>query len=253
MEGTPIKINVINPEQSGGDKEERDHSARHLAREVLQYDETRQRAPEAQQLHGSAPAQERIGHVVVSAESKKHQEETIESPGKKVQLPPNGYHRVENWSRAELFAASEAIAVEGTTLRKIYETHLIGERALRRLVAEHLLGGDLVRALQREIVEHEIDFERDPALRDMVLQQGEDDGADAKVTEPSKGALEEMVKKAEANIAADDEGLSYESAPRESPIPAPSSARRLRTLDITMMITIAVLAILVIALYFWYK
>ena len=79
---------------------------------------------------------------------------------------------METLSRAELLSISEHIGVETSSLRNVYETHLIGEHALRRLVAEYLQGGDVQMALRREIVEHEIDHERDPALRDAVVPTG---------------------------------------------------------------------------------
>ena len=76
--------------------------------------------------------------------------------------------RIETLNRTELLAISEKIVIDGSSLRQIYETHLVGERGLRRLVAEHLRGGDIKKALRQEIVEREIDFERDPILRDMA-------------------------------------------------------------------------------------
>ena len=46
--------------------------------------------------------------------------------------------------------------------------HLIGEKGLRRVVAEYLRGGDFMKALKRELLEKEKDFERDPKLRDQA-------------------------------------------------------------------------------------
>jgi hypothetical protein len=79
-------------------------------------------------------------------------------------------------NRVELLAVSEKIIVEGTSLRHIYETHLVGEKGLRRLVAEFLRGGNLNKALKRELVEKEIDFERDPILRDKNRSDSNDGG-----------------------------------------------------------------------------
>lgn len=76
--------------------------------------------------------------------------------------------RVETLNRSELLSLSEKIIVEGSSLRQIYETKLVGEHGLRRLVAEYMRGGDIKKALRQEIVEREIDFERDPDLRDMA-------------------------------------------------------------------------------------
>lgn len=88
------------------------------------------------------------------------------------QLPrPANDKQVEALSRAELLALSEKINVGDSSLHQIYETHLVGERGLRRLVAEYMAGGDLKKALRREVVEREIDFERDPVMRDVKAVQ----------------------------------------------------------------------------------
>jgi hypothetical protein len=68
--------------------------------------------------------------------------------------------------KSELLEFAAKIEVEGTTLRRMYEGNVIGEKALRRVVAEFLRGGNFKRKLRREIVEKEKDFERDPRLRD---------------------------------------------------------------------------------------
>jgi hypothetical protein len=76
--------------------------------------------------------------------------------------------QVEVLSRNELLNLSEKVIVEGSTLRQVYETHLVSERGLRRLIAEYLRGGNVVKAFKRELIEREIDFERDPKLRDSI-------------------------------------------------------------------------------------
>jgi len=68
-------------------------------------------------------------------------------------------------SRDELLGISSEISADSTTLRHVYDSHLIGENGLRRLVYEHMQGGNLQEALRQEILEHETDFERDPKLR----------------------------------------------------------------------------------------
>ena len=90
-------------------------------------------------------------------------------------------------------------------MRQIYETHLVGERGLRRLVAEHLRGGDLNKALRREIVEREIDFERDPALRDIVPTApaaGASGGGSA-------AALDQLLKAANVDVGDSGEEVAF--------------------------------------------
>jgi nicotinate-nucleotide--dimethylbenzimidazole phosphoribosyltransferase len=88
--------------------------------------------------------------------------------------------RVEVLSQAELLSIASGVNIDGNNLRHIYETHMIGERGLRRLIEEYENGGDMREALKREVLEHEIDFERDPAMRDLAPpgNPGADDHAD---------------------------------------------------------------------------
>jgi hypothetical protein len=80
---------------------------------------------------------------------------------------------IETMNRASLLELSNNIYIDGANLRSTYENRLIGEKALRRIVAKHLLGGNVKKALKAELLDHEIDFERDPQLRDkaMLLNQ----------------------------------------------------------------------------------
>lgn len=104
---------------------------------------------------------ERLGHMVIAAESPR----TIELPPKLSSIRPE---RVKDMDRTELLELSEKIIIEGASLRKIYESNLVGERQLRHLISEHLKGKDIRAALRHEMVEHEIDFERDPMMRDRI-------------------------------------------------------------------------------------
>jgi hypothetical protein len=115
-------------------------------------------ALEANQLHGKEVPPERIGHVLMmSGETKPQSKDTSKAEIDR--------QRAATMSRSELLALSEEIAIDNTTLRHIYDTHLIGENGLRRLVYEHMHGGNLREALHHEILEHETAFERDPQLR----------------------------------------------------------------------------------------
>ena len=118
-------------------------------------------APEASRLHSSV-VPERIGRVLMTAEANKSK--AIPKTETATLRPID--RSIETISRADLLELSGQATVDGSTLRQAYETNLISEKALRRLVAEHLSGGDVRRALRRELVEHEKDFERDPQLRD---------------------------------------------------------------------------------------
>jgi hypothetical protein len=83
---------------------------------------------------------------------------------------------VETMSRQDLLELSSKIVVESTSLRQVYESRQIGEKALRRIVGEHLGGGDVQKVLRNELLQHEIDFERDPIMRDRAHSNTPDGG-----------------------------------------------------------------------------
>jgi hypothetical protein len=231
---------------------------RQIAREALRFEDdeddeesrtSKRRAVEAHQIHGGLDA-EHIGHVLVSAQANEQvrQSTAHESVAERVKLPAD--KRIETLSRAELLELCGQIQIEGTSLRQIYETHLIGENGLRRLVSEYLHGGNMQKALHREVVEHEIDFERDPALRDMSTT--DDDLENGNAIAPDRESLDELLKKAEAILPQSDDDLNYHKAPAESPAAhASSSTNHSLPLDRIMAVTIIVLLILVVVLFIW--
>ncbi|HVV67059.1 MAG TPA: hypothetical protein VHB72_03240 [Candidatus Saccharimonadales bacterium] len=123
-------------------------------------------ALEANQLHGKKLPPERIGKVLMSAE--RPAQASVKKAEQKDR--PAARHS-ETMGRRELMEVSEKITVNNTNLRRIYESHLVGEQGLRRLVEAHMRGGDIRGVLQQEMLEHEIDFERDPVMRDHRPQQ----------------------------------------------------------------------------------
>lgn len=144
---------------------------------------------------------EHIGHTVMSVES-----DPRSSVRMKLErmLPLLDQDRemtnMDTLNRADVLALSETIMINGSSLRQIYETHLIGERGLRRLVSEHLNGGDVNKALKLEIVEREMDFERDPALKVVLPAQLVDD---------KNATLEQMLEKAADQLPAGSEEAAF--------------------------------------------
>lgn len=198
----------------------------------------RRPAPEASELHGYDKAHEHIGQVLLTAEA---------SAGEKVEKTPekNKTH-IATLNRAELLALSEKIMVDGTSLRQIYETHLVGERGLRRLVAEYLNGGNVKKSLRREIVEHEIDFERDPALRDLantaIVSLSET------ASDSSKATFEYMVEK--ASIGLGDKPQVFYGKPRTLAEAQDflNQPKNRRLLDVSFISIIAILIIAIVIL-----
>ncbi|MEK7594480.1 MAG: hypothetical protein AAB436_02475 [Patescibacteria group bacterium] len=192
---------------------------------------------------------EHIGHMVVNAP------ETDKAklvPGKteklqltKAEAQPIVGKRVENLSRAELLVLSEKIIVEGTSLRQIYETRLLGERGLRRLVAEHLRGGDLSKALKREIVEREIDFERDPAIRDVVPAAAVSTGNSG-----ASHALNDLLKAAKVDVNDGVEEVAFFRArARYEAGQLHKHQQQRRIINISFVVVILLLILAIIILY----
>jgi hypothetical protein len=158
---------------------------------------------------------------------------------------------VETVARAELLRLSEHVIIDGSSLRQIYETHLVGEHGLRRLMAEHIRGGDLKKVLRREIVERQIDFERDPAVRDMTIPAQLDAGSNSSaVNDSGKAALAKLLKQTDLAI----EGRSEETAFFKARAIYEANQlqqhrQRRRIIDITVAALIFLLLVLVFALY----
>lgn len=250
------KIAAEQVRQKGPVVVERLEKAAPSIRRIETVDASRRAAPEARQLHAEKPAPERIGHVLISAEAPiaaRVAGKPVEAAGREdlrhvnqkaeaVTLPPE--RRVETMSRSELLQLSEKIVVEGSSLRQIYETHLVGEQGLRRLITEHLRGGDIKKALKREIVEHEIDFERDPAMRDVSP------GAGPIATGGGKTALNQMVERASAQVVGAHDEIAYYKARNNYHAQQEAQERRQRRLvDVTLGTIIVTLLTLVIVLY----
>ena len=178
---------------------------------------SRIKAPEATELHGPNKRHERIGHVIVTKEtvrearpqveiSKKAEKNEIDQEQNKLEINRD----VESFSRNELLEIGDKISINGTTLRQIYNSHLIGERGLRRLIHEHMRGGDLSKALKLEISERELDFERDPLLRDMAPHNYS--GSGGSPAAGGQAALQHLLKKADAALEDTSEEAAYYKA-----------------------------------------
>ncbi|MEO8104962.1 MAG: hypothetical protein ABI602_01360, partial [Candidatus Saccharibacteria bacterium] len=202
------------------------------------------------------PSSERIGHVLMVGEGFRPASEAVAANRPSAGIPlaerPISSQpviekltiekQVTTMPRAELLAVSEKVVIEGTTLRQIYETHLIGERGLRRLVAEHLGGGDIQRALRRELVEREIDYERDPVLRDR---------ARASLTGGGKGALNSLVQQAGAVAVLEEQVIALEQTAARNlarqKLPKRTSTHQVADVALVSAITI-LLAIIIVLL-----
>ncbi len=191
-------------------------------------------------LHVEDVAVERPSQVMpeaaVSSQAAEERMNVESSP-----IEPASGKRIDTLSRAELMQLGETIEINGSNLRHIYETHLIGERGLRRLVAEYVRGGDLPRALRREVLAHEMDFERDPVMRDLAPP------AAAPVTS-NHTALEKLLKEADVSMSSHGEQTAFSQASTkyETAGARQRQSRQYRVLDIALIATISFLTLLVI-------
>lgn len=187
---------------------------------------------------------EHLAHMIVAAEAPK----VIE---KRVVERPNSIRRgfqaeeVRTMKRPELLELSEKITVEGASLRQIYETNLIGEKQLRHLISEYLQGKDIQKSLRREMVEHEIDFERDPIMRDRIHDEL------AKGSSGNSG-LGDLLAKAGVNSSQSDSQLKRQiqkEAERRAEQERKQSQQRIIT-DVAMVTAVVILAVAVVILAF---
>lgn len=216
-------------------------------------------AAELNPFYDEQKAPEHIGHVLIAAESttivgsreqsraaeaRKSMLGYIEKNQDQVPVPGTG-KRIETMGRTELLRMSDAIMIDGTSLRQIYETHLIGERGLRRLIAEHVRGGDLKKALRQEVVEREIDFERDPALRGVISQPQSSRSGGA-----SNAALNKLLEKVTMQGAEEGEEKAFYKARAQYETQLLSQHKKQRQVaDKIITITIVFLVSLIILLY----
>ena len=206
----------------------RETAVRTLAFERLPEQRRREIAPAElpnSRLGLEKPARiERLGKAVVSAEAPREV---------KPELRNIRSEHVKDMGRNELLLLSEKVIVEGATLRQIYEQHLIGERGLRHLVSEYLQGKDIRKDLRKEMVEREIDFERDPILRDAAYQTT--GGGTASVS------LKQLLEKVGASETPDDALISVAKLKAEAQEEAAAKKRTRRIIADTAMATVIVL------------
>jgi hypothetical protein len=260
MEDTPLVVeNDTNDRESRRRKDdaEKQETLKSEALGILAVEPKPERLPaETQDAAGSQPAPEHIGHVLVNSEAKpekRHQKPVLETSTasmaaeKRMKIEsskgPAAGKRIDTLSRAELMTLGETITIDGNSLRQIYETHLIGERGLRRLASEYMHGGDLRRALRQEVLQRERDFERDPAMRDLAPS--------IPASAESNPTLEKLLQKAAVSVAdSGEEAAFFKARARyEATHQRQNNKQQRRLIDITLSLVIAILVVLVIFMY----
>jgi len=123
----------------------------------------------SEKINASKPIKiEHLGRVMIETEKIKDKEKLVKPNLLKQKYRPEA---VMTLNRVELLDLTEKITVEGASLKHMYENGLFSERALRRLAREYLKGKNIKQMLRKEILEKQLDYERDPELKDRINRE----------------------------------------------------------------------------------
>ena len=136
-------------------------------------------------------------------------------------------------SKNELVKVAENIKIDGTTLKKIFESHLISENGLRRVISTFLRGGNIKRALNREILQRQIDFEKDPVLRDSF---GEPEAEKQEVI--VKESVNSLLEKKGINFSNHPSFYQHNAIPKKNNIDYYKKIKKTKPADIILVLVI---------------
>jgi hypothetical protein len=173
----------------------------------------------------------------------------VVSSGEAAPIIPFG-KKAEDFSHEELRATAEKLKVQGVSLKEMAELGRIDERGLRRVVNEFIRGGDISRAVAREVKEKELQYERDPKLR-RAANSGAGDMAGA----GSGGLLATLTGSSTPKPEESDYDKTRGAGPgnpKAGPAPDPGTLRALRnqqikTVALTTALVVAVVILLIVA------
>lgn len=177
---------------------------------------------------------EQLGRVLVQAEA------VAPTAPELRQIVPE---QVKTMSRQEVLQIGEKIQVEGTTLRDMYESHLLGEQGMRRVVVEYLRGHNVVQALKQELVEREIDFERDPILRDKAYREMQE-------SHGGESSLEHLLHKAGVDASTDHLSTVVKQLQTAQEENLRRESRQRKLVDTAMITLIVILATIITIILF---
>lgn len=185
---------------------------------------------------------EHIGKMLVDSERAIKDEKRLEKERRvdtkeRRKIRPFYPEDVRTMRREDLVRISARIRVGGASLKNMFENHLFGEGALRRLVEAHLKGQELTPLLRREILEKQLDYERDPLLRDR----------DRRSKDISASLLERMVSDDTSEIVQPNKNAG--ELPRPAAASSPQKEVPHQVMDFGLMgVSISVIIVLLIGL-----
>ncbi len=80
---------------------------------------------------------------------------------------------IQKLGTKEILNVASKIEIDKISIKKLYLKRLISEKGLRRIVEAYFRGMDIKAVLKKELIQKEIDFERDPLLRDRGVDLGD--------------------------------------------------------------------------------
>ncbi len=159
-----------------------------------------------------------------------------------VEKPKSGI----NLKRRELLLIASKVEVMGTNLRKIHESGQLTEKGLRRMIEVYLRGGNVKKALKRELLEREIDFERDPAIRDQGALDDENPPA-------KENKIEQLLKNRGLDLG--EEASNLLSQPQKEShnfelLKPDSTKKAVNIIDLLLILLILILVVVVLLIFF---
>jgi hypothetical protein len=200
-----------------------------------------------------APSTEHIGQLVlpseaiVAGQTSRRSELTHAGQRPEITKTDMDPEQAYKLNHRELMLMSEKIVIEGSSLKQIYENHLIGERGLRRLLSEYLKGQDIKKALKREMVEKQIDFERDPILRDRSTSNSTSNISS--IDNDADQVLTGLITKASASLGGNSSSEHYPQAGGKTADQPEDKVQQLPLSEVTILGTIIILLAAIAVIY----
>lgn len=157
-------------------------------------------------------------------------------------VPPES---VRGMQLSELLALAEKIDIEGSSLRTIFEARQITESGLRRIAGEFLRGGDVQKAVRQERMVKEMQFERDPQMRDRLAASYAEVEA-ARPQTSQQGLADLLGPNQQAPISKSDERPEAQQRPEQSRPSRPSGHQILIAAWIAFVVLLIIIAVVLV-------
>jgi hypothetical protein len=155
--------------------------------------------------------------------------------------------KVEEFSHEELMTTAEKLTVQGVSLKEMVAVGSLNEQSLRRVIGEFLDGGDVSKAVSREVKEKELKYERDPRMRHAAAAATQAAGSGGSGGLAAVGQADDGVDTMELPTA---QGSPAYTGPRPTPDAAMLKAIRNKQMatvaTTTVLVALAVIILIII-------